>query len=63
MFQCSFASAVSKRMASMGALTKGDRRAAGSDLSEFDIDSTFGKVSHQIYEMSPFNIITNAQTT
>lgn len=39
-----FASAVSKRMASMGALTKGDRRAAsGSDLSEFDIDSTFGK--------------------
>ena len=41
-----FASAVSKRMASMGALTKGDRRAAsGSDLSEFDIDSNFGKVS------------------
>jgi hypothetical protein len=64
MFQCSFASAVSKRLASMGDLTKGDRRAAsGSDLSEFDIDSTFGKVSHQIYEMSPFNIITNAQTT
>ena len=43
-----FASAVSKRMASMGALTKGDRRAAsGSDLSEFDIDSTYGKVSLQ----------------
>ena len=39
-----FASAVSKRMAQLGALTKGDRRAAsGSDLSEFDIDSTFGR--------------------
>ena len=39
-----FASAVSKRMASLGALTKGDRRAAsGTDMSEFDIDSVFGK--------------------
>ena len=39
-----FASAVSKRMAQLGALTKGDRRAAtGGDLSEFDIDSTFGR--------------------
>ncbi|KAL7555157.1 hypothetical protein ACHAWF_018815 [Thalassiosira exigua] len=39
-----FASAVSKRMAQLGALTKGDRRAAsGSDLSEFDIDSLFGR--------------------
>ena len=39
-----FASAVSKRMAQLGALTKGDRRAAtGSDLTEFDIDSVFGK--------------------
>lgn len=38
-----FASAVSKRMAQLGALTKGDRRAAtGSDLSVFDIDSNFG---------------------
>jgi hypothetical protein len=39
-----FASAVSKRMASLGALTKGDRRAAsGTDMSDFDIDSVFGK--------------------
>lgn len=39
-----FASAVSKRMAQLGALTKGDRRAAtGTDLSEFDIDSIFGR--------------------
>jgi hypothetical protein len=39
-----FAAAVSKRLASLGALTKGDRRAAtGSDMSEFDLDSKYGK--------------------
>jgi hypothetical protein len=39
-----FGAAVAKRMANLGALTKGDRRAAtGSDLSEFDIDSVYGR--------------------
>lgn len=43
-----FAASVSKRMAGLGALTKGDRRAAtGSDLTEFDIDSKFGRMSLQ----------------
>jgi len=38
-----FSAAVSKRMANMGALTKGDRRAStGSDLTDFDIDNRFG---------------------
>lgn len=40
-----FAAAVSKRLSRLGALTKGDRRAAtGSDmLSLFDLDSKYGK--------------------
>jgi hypothetical protein len=39
-----FASAVSKRMSHLGALTKGDRRAAmGTDLHKFDIDSIYGR--------------------
>lgn len=39
-----FGAAVAKRMANLGALTKGDRRAAtGSNLSEFDIDSVYGR--------------------
>lgn len=41
-----FAAAIAKRMAGLGALTKGDRRAAtGSDFSEFDVDSRYGKRS------------------
>ena len=41
-----FASAVSKRLQSLGALTKGDRRAATSaDLSQFNFDSAYGKLA------------------
>jgi hypothetical protein len=47
-----FGAAVAKRMANLGALTKGDRRAAtGSDLSEFDIDSSYGRRAlTQVYQ-------------
>jgi hypothetical protein len=39
-----FASAVAKRLAMMGALTRGDRRAAsGADLSQFNFDTVWGK--------------------
>ena len=43
-----FAAAVAKRMANLGALTKGDRRAAsGGDLGEFNVDSKHGNVALQ----------------
>jgi len=43
-----FAASVAKKMSSLGALTKGDRRAAsGSDFSSFDIDSKFGRLALQ----------------
>lgn len=41
-----FAASVSKRLASMGALTKGDRKAStGISLSQFNFDTRFGKVA------------------
>ena len=39
-----FASMLCKRLQNMGALTKGDRRAAdASDLSNFDVDTSYGR--------------------
>ncbi|VDI29079.1 dynamin-binding protein [Mytilus galloprovincialis] len=44
-----FAASVARRLQSMGALTKGDRRAAtGADLGEFNYDTPYGRNSLRI---------------
>lgn len=37
-----FASAVAKRLQSLGALTNGDRRSVVSNMAEFDLDNQYG---------------------
>eukprot|EP00300_Choanocystis_sp_HF-7_P018866 c20166_g1_i1.p1 GENE.c20166_g1_i1~~c20166_g1_i1.p1 ORF type:complete len:580 (+),score=110.61 c20166_g1_i1:1742-3481(+) len=44
-----FAASVARRLASLGAITKGDRRAAtGADMSEFNVDSKYGRKALQM---------------
>ena len=41
-----FAASVARRLQSLGALTKGDRRAAtGADLSMFNYDTVYGRTA------------------
>ena len=48
-----FAAAVARRLQSLGALTRGDRRAAsGIDLSESNLDTAFGRSAlRTMYDM------------
>jgi hypothetical protein len=58
-----FASTVAKRLQQLGALTKGDRRAAdASDLSAFDVDTQYGKKAMDEVVSVLTNASFNAQT-
>ena len=53
-----FAAAVARRLQSLGALTRGDRRAAsGIDLSESNFDSPLGRKSLKQVLLPPFGIL------
>lgn len=53
-----FAAAVARRLQSLGALTRGDRRAAsGIDLSESNFDSPLGRKSLRSACLLPVNIL------
>lgn len=44
-----FAASVARRLESLGALTKGDRRAAtGADLSQFNYDTMYGRTALRV---------------